>query len=305
MGKFKDSLKNYESEEYADLFIFRPLGHLVVKVVYHTKLTPNQISLLSVLSSMTAGILYAVGTKASWIAAACFYFFYCVLDCVDGQIARLKGTGTKTGRIVDGVADYAAHFVLYIGLIVAMIRMKASFPLPFFPETNISGWVWILAAAFTVMSHAMLLDHHRNLFIAASKGRNDWEEDEIDIFTAEYDRLKKAGTGLFERAIIRAYLSYTKMFLFFQSKSSEEKKQKKIKEAVYEPADYYRKNKLSVRLWGLIGGSTNILIFAVMSAIFEMQAYLWFTVFATNIYAIGMLIYQLSINKKVKKLKAS
>ena len=305
MGNFRESLKNYESEEYADLFIFRPLGHLVVKIIYHTNLTPNQISLLSVLSSLTAGVLYAVGIKWSWIAAACFYFFYCVLDCVDGQIARLKGTGTKTGRIVDGVADYAAHFVLYIGLIVAMIRMKASFPLPFLPESNISGWIWILAAAFTVMSHAMLLDHHRNLFIAASKGKNDWEEDEIDVFTREYAQLKKAGTGLFDRTIIWAYLSYTKMFLFFQSKSLEEKKSKKAEKAIYIPADYHSKNKLSIRLWGLIGGSTNILIFAIMSAIFEMQAYLWFTIFATNIYAIGMLIYQQSINNKVKKLKAS
>jgi len=301
MGKFKESLKNYESEELADLYIFRPLGHLVVKIVYHTNLTPNQVSLLSVLSSLTAGVLYAVGTKWSWIAAACFYFFYCVLDCVDGQIARLKGTGTKTGRIVDGVADYAAHFVLYIGLIVAMIRMKASFPLPFLLETNIAGWIWILASAFTVMSHAMLLDHHRNLFIAASKGKKDWEEDEIDNFSREYDRLRKAGTGLFERAIIRAYLSYTKMFLFFQRKPSEDKQRKKTEKAVYEPADYYGRNKLSVRLWGLIGGSTNILIFSIMSAIFEMQAYLWFTIFATNIYAIGMLIYQQHINSRVAK----
>jgi phosphatidylglycerophosphate synthase len=294
-------LKNYESEELADLFIFRPLGHLVVKLVYHTNLTPNQISLLSVMSSLVAGILYAVGTKWSWIAAACFYFFYCVLDCVDGQIARLKGTGTKTGRIVDGVADYAAHFVLYIGLIVAMIRMKASFPLPFLPEINITGWVWMIALAFTVMSHAMLLDHHRNLFIAASKGKKDWEEDEIDTFSQEYNRLKKAGTGLFERAIIRAYLSYTKMFLFFQSKSSEDMRKKKAEKVIYEPADYYCKNRLSVRLWGLIGGSTNILIFSIMSAIFEMQAYLWFTVFTTNLYVIGMLIYQQCINSRVAK----
>jgi phosphatidylglycerophosphate synthase len=301
MGTFKESLKNYESEELADLYIFRPLGHLVVKIVYHTNLTPNQISLLSVLSSLTAGILYAVGMKWSWIAAACFYFFYCVLDCVDGQIARLKGTGTKTGRIVDGIADYAAHFVLYIGLIVAMIRMKASFPLPFLPESNISGWIWILAAAFTVMSHAMLLDHHRNLFIAASRGKKDWEEDEIDIFSKEYDRLRKTGTGLFERAIIRCYLSYTKMFLFFQRKSSKDKNRKKKEKAVYELTDYYNRNKLSVRLWGLIGGSTNILIFSIMSAIFEMQAYLWFTVFASNIYAIGMLIYQQYINSRVAK----
>jgi hypothetical protein len=301
MGTFKESLKNYESEELADLYIFRPLGHLVVKIIYHTNLTPNQISLLSVLSSLTAGILYAIGMKWSWIAAACFYFFYCVLDCVDGQIARLKGTGTKTGRIVDGVADYAAHFVLYVGLVVAMIRMKASFPLPFLPESNISGWVWILAAAATVMSHAMLLDHHRNLFIAALKGKNDWEEDEIDIFSKEYNRLKKTGTGLFERAIIRCYLSYTKMFLFFQRKPSEDREKKKTKKAVYVPEDYYRKHILSVRLWGLIGGSTNILIFSVMSALFEMQAYLWFTVFATNIYAIGMLIYQQYINSKVAK----
>ncbi len=300
MGKFKESLKNYESEEIVDLLIFRPLAHLVVKIVYHTNLTPNQISFLSVVSCFIASALYAVATPLTWMIGAGFYFFYCVLDCVDGQIARLKGTGTKTGRIVDGVADYVSHFFLYIGLIVAMVRMKAAFPLPFLDDVILPGWVWVLLTAATVVAHAMLLDHYRNVFMAMTRGDNDWEEDEVEEFTNEYERLKKANEKPFDRAIIRAYLGYTGLFLKFQGKKSDKDRIEKK----YDPDEYYKRNLLAIRLWGFIGGSTNILIFAVMSFFMLIKEYFWFTVFVTNIYMLLVLIYQKRVMAKLKKKSA-
>lgn len=298
MGNFRESLKNYESEEVADLLIFRPIAHIVVKIIYRTSLTPNQISLLSVISCFIAAVLYAYATPWSWLVAACFYFFYCVLDCVDGQIARLKGTGTKTGRIIDGVADYVSHVLLYIGLIIAMVRMQAVYPLPFFPEILIAGWIWVLLTAATVVAHAMLLDHHRNIFMAITKGDTGWEEDEIEEFTKEYARLKKANEKPFDRLIIRAYLGYTGLFLRFQGKNN--KSSKRI-DKNYNPKEYYNKNLLAVRLWGFIGGSTNILIFAVMSALLLIKEYFWFTVFITNIYMLFVLVYQFRVNAKLRK----
>jgi hypothetical protein len=196
---------------------------------------------------------------------------------------------------VDGVADYVSHIFLYVGLIIAMVRMQAAYPLPFFTDVILPGWLWVLITALTVVSHAMLLDHFRNIFMAMSKGDPEWEEDEVTEFSKEYDRLKKNNEGRFERAIITAYLTYTKFFLMFQGKDSKRKKKQ------YDPKEYYTRNLLPVRLWGFIGGSTNILIFAVMSAFMLIQEYFWFTLVATNIYMLIVLVYQLSINKKLLK----
>jgi phosphatidylglycerophosphate synthase len=40
--------------------------------------------------------------KLCYLHCAALYFISNVLDCADGQIARLKN-GTKVGRIVDGL----------------------------------------------------------------------------------------------------------------------------------------------------------------------------------------------------------
>ncbi len=41
---------------------------------------------------------------------------YNIIDCSDGQLARLKKNGTHTGRIIDGSADYITAAFVFIGL---------------------------------------------------------------------------------------------------------------------------------------------------------------------------------------------
>ena len=56
--EYKKSLKMREVEEIFDLFIYRPLAFLLVRMVYKTKITPNNITSIAILMGVTAGCFY-------------------------------------------------------------------------------------------------------------------------------------------------------------------------------------------------------------------------------------------------------
>ena len=60
-----------------------------------------------------AGIMFGLGTYQYLVYGAILYFLCNILDCADGQIARLKKNGTKVGRIVDGFIDYIVSTAVF------------------------------------------------------------------------------------------------------------------------------------------------------------------------------------------------
>ncbi|MDT8324097.1 MAG: CDP-alcohol phosphatidyltransferase family protein, partial [Bacteroidota bacterium] len=116
LDEYLSSLKMKEVEEFFDLVFYRPLAFLFVKAIYGTSLTPNQITLLSMLCGVLGGVAFGIGGTTALLAAAALLVVYDVLDCSDGQLARLKQNGTRIGRILDGVADYVVATAVYLGM---------------------------------------------------------------------------------------------------------------------------------------------------------------------------------------------
>ncbi|MFB9838324.1 CDP-alcohol phosphatidyltransferase family protein [Actinoallomurus acaciae] len=87
------------------VFLVDPLaGRLVRFTANRTPLTPDQVSLGALLLGLgAAGCFWTAGP---WlIIGAVLYHLSFVLDCVDGKLARLTGTGTVFGGWLDYVFD--------------------------------------------------------------------------------------------------------------------------------------------------------------------------------------------------------
>jgi len=115
-SEYKKSLKMPEIEEFFDLFFYRPLTFLLVKIVYRTNVTPNQLTIIAIFIGFASGCLYATGLHGACIYGAILFMLYNVFDCSDGMLARLKKNGSQVGRIIDGIADYLATAAVFIGL---------------------------------------------------------------------------------------------------------------------------------------------------------------------------------------------
>ena len=92
-------------EEWADRRFFRPIGWRLARALVPTRVTPDAVTLASLVVGLVAGHLFWYAS--AWINAAGVLLFVAsdVLDSADGQLARLRGTSTRTGRILDGVSE--------------------------------------------------------------------------------------------------------------------------------------------------------------------------------------------------------
>ncbi|WP_182908310.1 CDP-alcohol phosphatidyltransferase family protein [Microbispora sp. H13382] len=85
------------------VFMVDPLAcRLALLVANHTPITPNGLTRLSMLIGFASAAAFAEGMLVA--GAALFYLSFTV-DCMDGKIARLKGTGTPFGLWLDYVGD--------------------------------------------------------------------------------------------------------------------------------------------------------------------------------------------------------
>ena len=97
-------------------------------------LSPNQITVLSVLSAVLGFALFYFGNY--WYGFAAFILAF-VLDAVDGAVARARGETSKLGGFLDGVSDRLVEFFLLLSLLFVPLGM------PYAPDA-----VWIIFVLF-------------------------------------------------------------------------------------------------------------------------------------------------------------
>jgi hypothetical protein len=290
LAEYKKSLKMIEAEETFDLYFYRPLAFLLVKAIYNTRITPNQLTLLSMLFGLLGGASYAFGSHAAYIAGAVLYCLYNILDCSDGQLARLKNNGTRLGRILDGIADYLVTIAVYAGI---GIGFASNSPHPVF------WWILTVAAGISNGAQSMIFDYYRGRFLDYVLERVSTFEDGVKSFRDEYEDLKRQKGKRFARTAIWIYLQYS----FLQRKLISHRKS--IKPAKkYDPEEYYRINKVVLHLWSYLGPTTQFTFLIVTSLINRLDIYLWGLVAVGNIWALVMFTVQNKVNSHLHPKEA-
>jgi phosphatidylglycerophosphate synthase len=282
-SEYKSSLKLIEVEEFFDLIFYRPLAFVFVKLIYSTNITPNQITVLSLSFGISGGIALSFGTSKSMLLAAFLFITFNVLDCSDGQLARLKGNGTEFGRILDGMADYMVSTSAYLGIGFGFANHSSN-PLLY--------WMLLLVTATSNIIHAVLVDFYRNRFIDYTQDRVSVLDDGLEIFKKEYERLKKEKGSAFKKFIIGTYIKY----------SSAQNRMASNKETADKvaPQDYYKANKRLIHFWTYLGPTTQWTFLIVCAVINRLDIYLWGLISVFNLYALLLFIAQKRVDKKLK-----
>jgi len=288
--EYKSSLKKIEVEELFDLYFYRPLAFLLVKAVYSTNITPNQLTVISMIFGVLGGICYSFGTHKAFMFGAVLYLLYNVVDCSDGQLARLKKNGTTIGRILDGVADYVVSVALYFGIGFGYANNSSN---PFL--------IWLLTAAAGISNaiQSGLLDYYRTRYLDYVLNRVSILDDGLKVFEDEFERLKKIKGRYFDKVIIWIYLQYSAIQ---QKVTNPKPEQEKIK-AHINTEEYSKKNRLLIRLWTLLGPTTQWTFLIITSFLNRIDIYLLGIFVVGNILAIIIYFFQ-SKSDKALKLKS-
>jgi hypothetical protein len=103
-------------------FFVSPYSKHIARWAAHRGFTPNQVTSFSLLLGIAAAVLFALGTRAGWVAGAVLVHVSFVFDCVDGQLARYTRQFSKLGAWLDSVFDRAKEYVTFAGLAIGAER---------------------------------------------------------------------------------------------------------------------------------------------------------------------------------------
>jgi len=124
-------------------FVNRRLGRYLAAAAYQAGLTPNVVTALSGLSSFAAIVVLALWppTIGTGIIVAIGLVLGYALDSADGQLARLRGGGSRSGEWLDHMIDAAKISSLHLAVLIAAYRF---FELP-------TAWL-LVPIGFTVVA---------------------------------------------------------------------------------------------------------------------------------------------------------
>jgi len=89
-------------------FVLRPLSVPVAWAFLRLGLSANHVSYLAVLVSLIAAILMGTGNRNVVIFGALLFNCFALLDCVDGNIARVRKQASPYGAFMDALGGYVA-----------------------------------------------------------------------------------------------------------------------------------------------------------------------------------------------------
>jgi len=97
-------------------YIVRPLSFYVAYVFQRLGFTANGVSYLSILVAFAAFLFFLLGNRVFVIVGAVLVHMWMLLDCVDGNLARVSEIKNPYGEFVDSMSGYTLLGFVFLGL---------------------------------------------------------------------------------------------------------------------------------------------------------------------------------------------
>ncbi len=196
---YLSSLKPLDVEEPIDVWFHRPLGYILAKICFYTPISPNAITIFSILCGIVSGFFYAKGQL--WIGSLVL-LFATALDCADGQLARMRKSYSVFGRMLDGIADSVTIFFVTLGTLWFLFS-RYEFQ-----------WKWMLfftilgiGVAYTSSLHCSAYDYYKNLYLRFAL-QNIQETETIDEIHDRYITFLHTNPSWIRRIGFTIYKNY-------------------------------------------------------------------------------------------------
>ncbi|MBT6774369.1 CDP-alcohol phosphatidyltransferase family protein [Candidatus Woesearchaeota archaeon] len=126
-------------------FISTKISSLLAK----TRLTPNQITLFSLIIGLIGIYFLSTGERTNLIVAGILIFFSKIFDAVDGELARLKRMETPRGAWIDGISDRFKENLIFLGVAIALYRQTG----------DVYVWLYAFIAVISIHMLSIVLEH--------------------------------------------------------------------------------------------------------------------------------------------------
>jgi phosphatidylglycerophosphate synthase len=264
-------------EEWIDLHFFRPFGFRIARALQGTGATPDQITVASLLLGLAAGHLMVYRSIGLNAAGVGLFIVSDIFDSADGQLARMRGTSTRFGRILDGASDNLRFINLYVHLLVRLLLAGAGW-----------GWEGLVLALAAGLSHSFqsaAVDFMRQAYLYLGAGRgSELDLPETAERTEARTRLQRIGAFLYRDYVRRQAWLFPRTVELVRAAGAE----------AAEPfrADYRDRTTLLVGRCAWIGQNMRFLLLAVTAVPGWPAGFFWLTVGPLNLILLGLVLGQ-------------
>jgi len=150
---------NYEKLPVYPRYVTHKISIRIVKLLLHSSITPNQITLLSLVVGIISSIMFAVAIPVYFLAGALILELYYVIDAVDGQLARYKKLSSMTGGYFDCISNYIVHPCVFFCIGLGLVRHSG----------DILPIVFAFSASVSVSLISVFSECKYNIFVSAIK----------------------------------------------------------------------------------------------------------------------------------------
>ena len=105
-----------ETEGFMSRHVERRLSLALSRRLVNSRVTPNQITLISILIGLAGALLIAMGGRWWQTVGALLFLAHSILDGCDGEIARIKFMESRLGGILDFWGDNVVHAAVFYAI---------------------------------------------------------------------------------------------------------------------------------------------------------------------------------------------
>jgi phosphatidylglycerophosphate synthase len=128
----------------------RRLSDRLTPLLLPLPITPNQVSVASLLSGLAGAACFIPGSRGLAVAGGLLMILSYVLDNCDGDIARAKKLSSRLGHYLDSIVDWLVDTVFFVCLGIGTATAQGE-----------RLWLWLGLAAATgaTVSYVLELSH--------------------------------------------------------------------------------------------------------------------------------------------------
>ena len=107
---------NRQEDGIVDRYVNRKFSRILTPFFIKLGISPNAITIISMLIGLGGAACFAVGSYKLGIIGALLFQLSVIVDCCDGEVARLTFTESPFGQELDIIADNVVHMASFAGI---------------------------------------------------------------------------------------------------------------------------------------------------------------------------------------------
>ena len=111
--------------------LFVPVAMCLVWLFVRIGVSGNAVSWLSALAAVLGAFLLTSSDSSVVLIGSFGYILWCLLDYVDGAVARFNGKGSVAGQYIDWIMHVIAHIAIIAGIAIGAMNSVGAWIYPF------------------------------------------------------------------------------------------------------------------------------------------------------------------------------